>query len=292
MFIAVVHAQIECDELFLFRMNAMKFYSFALQLFVLAIPWSGYLYPAVVYNFRKRSALLPLIFFLAVLLFFSLSLNYKISRYILPLFPALAILIGKMISDADDDPGAAKWFKWSSLFTLPVILPLLVISTFILYFSFSKIGAYYAPLFLPFLAIMCFCLLVGGILGLVLKPKHSFMAYAGISIVAYLVLISCLTVYYPMLNPISAFCGKINRLAGPSDIVCQYKGTDAHFMIYYSDKDVIHLRSEKEMTKLLLLRKKVFCVSENEEAVGKLSRSLKGRMHITDKSANFTLFTN
>jgi 4-amino-4-deoxy-L-arabinose transferase-like glycosyltransferase len=267
-------------------------YSYFLQLLVLAIPWSGYIYPAIIYNIRKKAHPLPLIIFMAVFLFFSLSLNYKISRYILPLFPALAIITGKLLADAGDDQDAARWFRWSSLFTLPVILPLLVISTFVLYFSYSKIGAYYAPLFLPFLVLMCLCLLAGSIFGIFMKHKQALVAYIGISILSYLVLIGCLSVYYPKINPISSLCGRINSEVKLSDAVCQYKGTDAHFMIYYSKNNVILIRSEKEIRKLLLSGQKVYCVSENEEAVGKLRSALKRKMHILDKSSNFTLFTN
>jgi 4-amino-4-deoxy-L-arabinose transferase-like glycosyltransferase len=274
------------------RRPQYDFYSYFLQLFILAIPWSGYVYPAVIYNIRKKAHPLPLIFFTAVLLFFSFSLNYKISRYILPLFPALAIVTGKLLADAGDDPDAERWFRWSSLFTLPVILPLLVISTFILYFSYSKIGAYYAPLFLPFLILMCLCLLAGSLFGILKKRKQALISYAGISILSYLVLIGCLTVYYPKINPVSALCGRINSEAKTSDMVCQYKGTDAHFMIYYSKNNVILIRKEKEIRKLLLSDQKVYCVSEDEEAVGKLKSALKRKIHVLDKSSNFTLFTN
>ncbi|MFH1710132.1 MAG: glycosyltransferase family 39 protein [bacterium] len=63
------------------------FYSYFLQLLIVAVPWSGFVYPAIYHNIKKKASLLPVVFALSVLLFFSLSLNYKISRYILLAFP-------------------------------------------------------------------------------------------------------------------------------------------------------------------------------------------------------------
>lgn len=268
------------------------FYSYFLQLLILTIPWSGFLYPAAYYNIKKRVNPLPVIFAIAVLLFFSLSLNYKISRYILPAFPAMAIVIGKMMTDAYKDAEAAKLYKWSSWFTLIIILPVLLLSAVFLYVNNSQIGSYYLPLLLPFLIFIGLSLLAGSVLGILKKYHASILSFAAISILSYLVLIGSMSVYYPKLNPISAFCGKINAMARPSDIVCQYKGTDAHFMIYYAKNSVSLIRKEEEIKRLLLSKNKVYCITENEEAFGSLKSSLKGRVKVLDKSANYTLFTN
>ncbi len=113
--------------------------------------------------------------------------------------------------------------------------------------------------------------------------------FAGVS---YLVFIYDLAEYFPKLNPISTFCREINAQAKPSDMVCQYKGTDAHFMIYYSRNNVSSIRYEKEMKRLLSSKRKIYCVSANKEAAAKLISSLKGRTVVLDKSANYILFTN
>jgi hypothetical protein len=54
------------------------------------------------------------------------------------------------------------------------------------------------------------------------RVELSVILYSGISILSYLVLVNCLAVYYPKINPISAFCRRINAAALPSDIICQY----------------------------------------------------------------------
>jgi hypothetical protein len=268
------------------------FYSYFLQLLILSIPWSGFLYPAAYYNIKKKVNPMPVIFALSVLLFFSLSLNYKISRYILPAFPAMSIVIGKMLTDAEKDAEAAGLYKWSSWFTLIVILPVLLTSAVFLYINNSQIGPYYLPLLLPFLLFMSLSLPAGSILGILKKRLASILSFAAISVLSYLVLVGSMAAYYPKLNPISAFCGRINAVAKPSDIVCQYKGTDAHFMIYYATSDVAFIRDEAKIKNLLLSTKKVYCVTENEEAFVSLKSSLKGKIKVMDKSANYILFTN
>jgi len=278
------------------KYNAIKpqydFYSYFLQLLINAAPWSGFVYPALYYNIKKKGNSLPVVFALSVILLFSLSLNYKISRYILPAFPALSIVIGKMLADADSDNEASSLFKWSSCFTLIVIFPVLLISSLLLFNNYSKIGPYYLPLFIPFLILMCLCLLAGSLLGVLKKHDASILSFAAMSILSYLVLIVSMTVYYPRINPISDFCVKINALARPSDIVCQYKGTDAHFMIYYAKNNVFFTRSETEIKRMLFSNKRVYCISEDEEAIRELKASLKDQIKVMAKSANYTLLRN
>jgi hypothetical protein len=268
------------------------FYSYFLQLLIVAVPWSGFVYPAIYYNIKKKVSSLPVVFALSVILFFSLSLNYKISRYVLPAFPALSIVIGKMLADAASDNEASSLYKWSSWFTLIIVFPALLISTVLLFNNYSKIGPYYLPLFIPFLILMCLCLFAGSVLGTLKKPAASTLSFAALSILSYLFLIGSMSVYYPKINPISAFCGKINALARPFDIVCQYKGTDAHFMIYYAKNSVSFTRSEREIKRMLLSNKRVYCISEDEEAIRELKASLKERIIVMDKSANYTLLRN
>ncbi len=139
------------------------FYSYFLQLFINAIPWAGFIYPAIYYNIKKKAHSLPLICFAVVLLFFSFSLNYKISRYILPAFPALAIIIGKMISDlleGDGDKEAMRMSMLSAALTLVlVMIPLFTIAFTFYYVSFKEVSGYYSNLLIGFLVPMSLALI-------------------------------------------------------------------------------------------------------------------------------------
>ena len=271
------------------------FYSYFLQMFLLAIPWSGFIYPAVYYNIKKKINLLPVILALSVILFFSLSLNYKISRYILPAFPGLALITGKMLADLieKEDPDAKRMAFISAVLTLILVtLPLLTLAFVLFYVRFTDVSGYYAPTLVGFLLPMTFALILGSVFIFIKKYRLSFLSLVIFACLSYLFLIYNLAAYYPALNPASRFCAKINGIAKPSDIVCQYRGTDAHFMIYYSKNNVTLIRNEGELKRLLLAKRKVFCVTESEGAFESLKASLKERIKVIDKSANFTLFTN
>jgi hypothetical protein len=135
-------------------------------------------------------------------------------------------------------------------------------------------------------------LAAGSIFGLMKDRVKALTVTSAVIVLAYIVLIIGMIFNYGSINPVSRFCAYINKNAGPSDIVCQYKGTDAHFMIYYSKNEVQFIRKSGEVRKLLLGKKKVFCVCESAKAYDDLKKSLANRISKIDESANFTLFTN
>jgi 4-amino-4-deoxy-L-arabinose transferase-like glycosyltransferase len=211
------------------------FYSFFLQLFLNMIPWSGFVYPAIYYSIRKKHDPMPVVFALAVICFFSFSLNYKISRYILPALPALAILTGKLLSDLIDntDKTARRMAVFSLFFTLFfVMLPLLALVFLIMYVRFADVSSFYKPLIVPFLTPLVAGLLLGPILMLFKKYRSAIVCMGTLTLISYFILIYNMAVIYPGINPVRKFCSEINKIAGPEDVVVQYKGTDAHFMLY------------------------------------------------------------
>lgn len=80
-------------------------------------PWTLFL-PETIRNLRKewsREKLFLLLWIGVILLFFSVS-SSKLIPYILPVFPALALLVGAALSDASDNGGRA--FKVQALATI------------------------------------------------------------------------------------------------------------------------------------------------------------------------------
>ena len=270
------------------------FYSFLLQILILFIPWSGFFYPAVYYAIKKRESLLPGVFAFAVIIFFSLSLNYKISRYILPAFPAMALLTGKLISDLfDGDRTADRAAKMSALMALTiVVVPLLSLAFTYFYVRFTDVSGFYTPLIIPFLLPLCLAMLLGSMAHILGRHRTAFASISSLTIVSYLMLILTLAIYYPQINPIGRFCARINSVARPGDIVCQYKGTDAHFMIYYSDKEVLFLRNKDKMKELLGSGKKVYCIVEGQQYADEIINETRGRTKKLESSAQYSLITN
>ncbi len=253
------------------------FYSFFLQILILMIPWSGYIYPAIYYSFKKRTNLLPAIFALSVLIFFSLSLNYKISRYILPAFPALSIMIGSLISDSEKDRTAAKLSVISSWITLVLIVPFLALATWLLYINSSESAVYYLPILLSFEFFLFLGLISGSILGIINKFKYSFLSYLAFASISYLALVLALSLNFANIDPVSEYCARINAAAKPGDIICQYRGTDAHFMIYYSKFPVVLIRDREDLIKLLGSKKKVYCITEYRDTMKEINKAAAER---------------
>jgi len=102
-------------------------YYFLPVLFGGLFPWSIFIPRAVAAFWRRREFHLFLIWFLVVFLFFSLS-GSKLPPYILPAFPALAILLGSLFQDraGRPTPGRPEILAYQFLFGLFALAGLLV----------------------------------------------------------------------------------------------------------------------------------------------------------------------
>jgi 4-amino-4-deoxy-L-arabinose transferase-like glycosyltransferase len=264
-----------------------NFYAYFLQLLLLAVPWSGFIYPAWFKYLRDKKMLFILCWSLGVILFFSLSLNYKISRYILPAFPALAILIAKFWMDFMDDPEKFKRpMKVSIWLTSVLIIPLLFLGTLYLIYAFPAEQAGYRPILLPFLALLSVGMAISVILWFLNKPLSSLKSFTLSALLAYLVLMPLVSIYFKEANPIKEYCQKIENLYRPGDLIVKYKGFDDHFMMFYLDQKVLTVNEEREMKRMLSSRTRVLSVTEEPNSLENL------KIKVLSRKNNFVLFSN
>lgn len=264
-----------------------NFYAYFLQLLLLAVPWSGFIYPAWFKYFRDKKMLFILCWSLGVILFFSLSLNYKISRYILPAFPALAILAAKFWMDYIDDPEKFKRpMKVSIWLTTLLIIPLLFLGTVYLIYAFPAEQSGYRPIILPFLALLVLGMTVSVVLWFFKRPLPALRSLAASALVAYLALIPLVSIYFQEADPIKEYCRKIAGLYRPGDVIVKYKGFDDHFMMFYLDQKIITIDNESEMKKILSGRAKVWAVTEEPGQLKDL------KIKVLSRKNNFVLFSN
>ena len=264
-----------------------NFYAYFLQLFLLAVPWSGFIYPAWFKYFRDKKMLFILCWSLGVILFFSLSLNYKISRYILPAFPALAILVAKFWLDFIDDPENFKRpMKVAIWLTTLLIIPLLSLGTIYLMYSFPAEQACYRPILLPFLALLSIGMTVSVFLWFIRSPLSSLKSFTLSALIAFFALTALVAVYFKDANPIKEFSLKINDLYRPGDIIVKYKGFEDHFMMFYLDQKVMTVNEEPDMKKILSGRARVLAITEEPDTLKNL------KVKILSRKNNFVLFTN
>ncbi|MEW6129785.1 MAG: glycosyltransferase family 39 protein [Acidobacteriota bacterium] len=174
-------------------------YFFAVIAFVGVLPWSGFFIPAIVRlkNLRPRideeNSLLTLawIWALIPLLFFSLS-ESKLPGYILPVFPALAIILGKSFADYWTKPatGLLKITAW-----LTAILLVSLSVGFVGYLRTIPISS--SPITLIIAAIPIGLALIG-VVGLALGKK-AYLLFTSIAVILGLI-ISAGIILPPYLN--------------------------------------------------------------------------------------------
>jgi 4-amino-4-deoxy-L-arabinose transferase-like glycosyltransferase len=129
-FVAIALREKEFLWFFLVDQNFLRFltqkhnrsgpvYYFVPVLFGGLFPWSIFIPRAVAIYWRTKELRLFLIWFFVVFLFFSLS-GSKLPPYILPVFPALAILLGCLFHDRakQPTPGLAEIRVYQFLFAL------------------------------------------------------------------------------------------------------------------------------------------------------------------------------
>lgn len=179
------------------------FYMYTAYLFFSFLPWSGFLAPLAYGSLKKTPAerkekdprlIFLLSWTLMVLVFFSFSGHLKIIRYILPLFPTLAILTAWYILEI-------KKTRLAGWLTLFLSLPLAGTAFFLLNGSFPQETAVYLPLVKPFLTVFLPAVIVGPVLLILRKTKAALIVIIGGTLIAYFLLLGSAARYLPALIP-------------------------------------------------------------------------------------------
>ncbi len=261
------------------------FYSYFIQIFILFVPWAGFLYPAIFSNIKDQKSHFIISWILGIIIFFSLSLNYKVSRYILPAFPALAIIVGKFICDASENiEKLKKPIAISKWITVLLIIPLLVIGTIYMINSFPTQQQAYRPIVLPFIIIFTLGMIVFSIFLFRNKLELAMKLSVLFCFVSYSVLILCINVYFPKANPIKEFCGIINQKNDGIPVL--YKAdSSSHFAGFYLNDEFVQTRDVKNVKNLRKMIPKVYIISEDPDSVNDFSK-----IKVIEKKSNFVLF--
>ncbi|MCX5750941.1 MAG: glycosyltransferase family 39 protein [Candidatus Saganbacteria bacterium] len=276
------------------------FYSYFLQLLLLLIPWGAFVYPALYHAFKrlknqaeKSSLLLLFCWALIPLIFFSISLNYKIARYILPALPALAIIIGKFWNDyLENKKELARPMLVSNLLNLLLILPALILLTAIAIFKFPNEQAAFQPIVFPFLSILSLGMLAATLLLLRKKGYPAFQTFFTSALIAYIVLIGCFAVYFQEANPTRYFSQKILSIFKPNEVVGQYTGTGTAMLNFYTDHHAALINGEENLAGFLKQPQKTYVLTDNPKALEEFEKKYPGKAKTIEKKSYMILFTN
>ncbi len=170
------------------------FYYYFGVLFTDGLPYSLLLVPAAFQVVRRRAwkhsaALLPLVWMGVYLLFFSLS-EGKRSVYILPLFPAMALLLAYGILELDTPGGTRIGFEWAFVVLAALFLGLGA-------YGFAQVPAQYRSVRLP-IAAGALLLTAGCLIALLLAKRHRTLP--GVSVMAVSALLFMLVTGLPVVR--------------------------------------------------------------------------------------------
>ena len=220
------------------------FYSYFLQIFLLFAPWGGFVYPAIFYGTKDKNQKLFLIWAAVAVGFFAFSLNYKIGRYILPAFPALAIIVANFLESAIKEPEKLKrYISTSAWLNAILLIPIFAIATIYLFIAFpSEINAF-KPIALPFLAIFSAGLIAGTFFLFKREVKKAVITFMLSSTLAYVVFIITAGLFINTALPTKTLLLEMNEIANANQgmqmvIAIIYKGEVPRQEYFYIQDDL------------------------------------------------------
>jgi len=259
-------------------------------------PWSCFLPLALFRSFRDwlmkgdEAVAFLVSWFLVIFLFFSVA-SSKLTTYLLPVFPAVACLVGLLWRDLLEDPTPElrSGFLYSFLLLLGVFVAAMIYfylnppMKFEQDYGLNLLRFKYEGLvFLGVLAIPLGLLLRG-------KRKASFAALAGVIVC---VVLFVLLVVVPLMNPYRStkgFALKLDRMLPPGEKLV-FGRILRDSALFYTNRKAILLTTRKEMMDFLGSDERVFCVIrrsliENDEKLRPLA-------HIIDESGHKVIISN
>lgn len=244
---------------------------------------------------EKGLILFALIWFLSVFTFFSLS-GTKLLTYILPLFPALALIMGMLWYDfiENKDKIKDKYMLISSGFLVTMFL----IIAYLLIFQFNALMPrdakvlnlgdirIYGALTLSLGSILCFIFII-------LKKR----AFAFYSLVAMIVCIAFIAIYGILPGVNNAAQGHLNKLINVANNYPGGKYTISTYglvkpsIVFYSQRAIEHIEPhEPELLNEKLNNENRIFIITRVRFLDELSKN--SNVYIIDIGRRFALFTN
>jgi 4-amino-4-deoxy-L-arabinose transferase-like glycosyltransferase len=233
------------------------------------LPWIFFLPAAVRYGFLKefikerRSFLFLLVWFVVVLLFFSLSKG-KRPLYLLPLFPAVCLIVGKLWNDFTATSLHPLRHPWISSPLYALISLFLVAGGAIPWIISTKY-----PSYLPYGLPAAF-LMVGG--GLTLIAFYRFKRYG----VVFLLIVAIvaggfsyvLRTIFPTLNSYRSarfISQEVTSALQPGEKLASFLLEPSAYNYYTGIVPIMELDREEALISFLQLRERVFCLIKSKD---------------------------
>jgi 4-amino-4-deoxy-L-arabinose transferase-like glycosyltransferase len=292
-------------QAFLIKGNIARFFSrksghrepfyFYIQMLTAGFfPWSVFI-PSALYlhfqNFRQRKdndSFFLLLSAVAPLVFFSLSRS-KLPTYILPVFPALAILIGRFWAAGLSTEFGTSWARHLKNCSLIFFLFILAVSGFaILYIN----GRY--PLYTAQTVIGCAALLLfAGVFFMLNQRGNTLSSF--FSLVAMMIIIFTTAKIF-VLPDVSHFKSarelalRMNRILPPGEPAVFYRDL-RESVVFYSGRRAVVLETQDEIASFLSSPQPVYCLI-SIKTLDKIKHVLHSPFFIVDQEGYFALISN
>jgi hypothetical protein len=168
-------------------------------------------------------------------------------------------------------------------------LPLLAAILYALSAQFKDVFFDYFRIFIPFLTLFTVGLMVFSVLCFMKKIKTGFYALVSITLLSYLVFIHQGTLIFPKLKPYRDYSAIVNAELAKGAVVGHYQGDLEPYYVFYINKDIRALKTQKELSAFLDSGKKAYVLSENKNAVLKFAKTNK--IKILKDQYGYLLFT-
>lgn len=257
------------------------------------LPWSGVMCYSV-YQWikkcrkeKKKEIFFPLMWAGVIFLLFTL-VAMKVPRYIMPIYPVLAIITGKFFEE-ENGPRFLPFLL--SIVLVPFILGAVVIAKS---FFPAEAGSY-LPVLMPTFIILGVGIFVSSVL-LLKNKKIAFLSFFITAFVSYAILVIFASVFLKEMGQTKIFAEKISQTLKDGDEILNYRpgGTrelcgEEPSLTFYTRHRVDFVRYEKELISRLNLNVRVFCIAPESEI--ELIKE-KIPINILKEKSGRVLFTN
>ena len=261
-----------------------------------SLPWSGFLPGALLVMLRDRDVFKRKYFIfswiLVIFLVFSFSAPKRI-RYILPLFPALAIGIGFFWSTYlnSEKSFVKKYMTFSGLSSFCISF-LILAAVFFAKMKFPYEYERVAYFCLPPLIIFSAGIFISALFLLMQKKK---VALAGFIISAFLIYSSLVWAsgrYFNEARPMKIFAASINERIKDGEEIASFVGL-CPSLIFYTNHKVEYIDNMEKLSAFFQKTHRVYCMAEEKDFNMKTYKNRqKFPVFIIQKKSGYLLLTN
>ncbi|RMG46013.1 MAG: glycosyltransferase family 39 protein [Acidobacteria bacterium] len=256
-------------------------------------PWSLYLIPAIVFGYRRwrqndeRSPTAFLFAWIAfILLFFSLAHN-KHEYYILPLYPAAAILIARLFVHPSHEllaPGERRLMRVITI----VVAVLFIAGGIVLGLIIARFFSGGWMVLLPLVVSLGGLWLLGQ--ARLSRPMRLPLSLVGVMVVSALFYRLAFLPLIEPYRPIKPLCEAIAHDIRSEDLVGTYN-VAAPSMVFYLRRRIFQISRPEEMRALLASHRRIFCVIPESE-FHHVERLFPGQLIVWERRPMLTLRLN